>query len=373
MPSRSQPRDPSRREPSWRSPRRRRFLRDLDAGTHLDLFLVCAVSTVLAIRFYLRATGYPQIGGGDLHIAHMLWGGLLMLAALILLMSYLDRGVRPTAAVLGGIGFGTFIDEIGKFVTHDNDYFYEPTPSLIYAAFVLVYLAIRSIHRDEVATREEYLVNALKEVEEIAIGDLSREERERAVRYLKRSDPGNPLVSSLLDLMNRTDLVPAGGKSLPLRLRDAFFDRYRKLTRLPWFGALVVGFFFVQFLVTLAHTIAITLFDVGLDDVLRLPLLGTAGVAHAGGSISDWGQLLSSLLAGAFIGVGIYRFRGSRLEGLQLFQKSVMVSIFLTQVFLFASRAWTALAGVLFDLLLFLALRFMIERERSLQETANPR
>ena len=356
-----------------RPPGRRRFLRDLDAGAHLDLFLVCAVAAVLLIRFYLRLTGYPQIGGGALHIAHMLWGRFLMLAALILLLSYLDRGVRPIAAVLGGVGFGTFIDEIGKFVTSDNDYFFAPAPSLIYAVFILTYLATRSIHRDRIATREEYLVNAMREVEEVVAGDLSREERERALGYLRRGDPESPLVACMLDLVERSDPAPAAGKSLPLRLRDALFDRYRALTRLRLFGRLVVAFFFLQFLVTIAHAIGIAFFSVGLDDLLRLPLLGTAGLARAGGSVSEWGQFLSSLLACGFIGLGIYRFRRSRLEGLRTFQKSVMVSIFLTQVFLFASRAWAALAGLLFDLLLFMALRFMIESERIWQETRERR
>jgi hypothetical protein len=38
----------------------------------IDSFLVAAVLTILTIRVYLQAANYPQIGGGGLHVAHVL-------------------------------------------------------------------------------------------------------------------------------------------------------------------------------------------------------------------------------------------------------------------------------------------------------------
>lgn len=176
--------------------RHRRLVRDLHSGAHLDLFLVSGVASVLLIRFYLRVTGYPQVGGATLHIAHMLWGGLLMLAALVLLLAFLGRATRWWAALLGGIGFGTFIDELGKFITRDNDYFYRPTVALIYVVFVLAYVTTRSIRGRRTSSPEEYLVNALQELEEAALHDLQREERERALQYLRRAGSEGPLAAA---------------------------------------------------------------------------------------------------------------------------------------------------------------------------------
>ena len=103
---------------------RRLWTRDVNGGHYAELFLISAVSTILLVRAFLAATGYPQVGGkSQLHIAHMLWGGLGLTVALGMLLLFQSDVWKPVAAVVGGVGFGTFIDELGKFITKDNDYF----------------------------------------------------------------------------------------------------------------------------------------------------------------------------------------------------------------------------------------------------------
>jgi len=58
----------------------RHLMRNQEASTLLELFLVTAVFSVLAIRFFLALTGYPSLSPGDLHIAHVLLGGVLMMS-----------------------------------------------------------------------------------------------------------------------------------------------------------------------------------------------------------------------------------------------------------------------------------------------------
>src|SRR5437588_7618186 len=145
------------------------FIRNLRAGELLERFLVSAVAALLAVRFFLGLTGYPRLGGGGLHIAHMLWGGGLMVAALLLLLNYLGHRIRRLAAILGGLGFGLFIDELGKFITSDNNYFYRPTIALIYVVFVLLFLRLRTFERHRGATEDVYLANALVLLQAAAI------------------------------------------------------------------------------------------------------------------------------------------------------------------------------------------------------------
>ena len=84
---------------------------------------------MIATRLFLQLTGYPQIGGTTLHIAHAVWGGLLLYVAALLPLILANRWALYLSAGLNGLGAGLFIDEVGKFITRDLNYFYpQPRP-----------------------------------------------------------------------------------------------------------------------------------------------------------------------------------------------------------------------------------------------------
>lgn len=112
---------------------------NLRPGADRRLLLVVASFgiSVVFTRAFLGATGYPRVGVGELHIAHVLFGGaLLFVGGLIALIARLDR-VVDGAAILIGAGVGLFIDEIGKFITTTNDYFFPTAAPIIYGVFML--------------------------------------------------------------------------------------------------------------------------------------------------------------------------------------------------------------------------------------------
>lgn len=350
--------------------RRRPLVRSLDADVHLELFLVAAVAAILVIRFYLKVTGYPQLGAGGVHIAHMLWGGLMMLAALVIVLTYLNRNAMRLAAVLGGVGFGTFIDEVGKFVTKENDYFYQPAFALMYALFVLLILVAQSIQR-RMYSPEEYLLNAIQELEELVLYDLDIHERRRTLQLLEHSDPDNPLVEPLQRVLLEAPLVPPSKPGVYARSRNLLRRIYERLTDHRRFRQGLVIFFVAWLAFKIAGVVVLVFFP----DLLAAP--GTPpphfALAFQNLSVADWGQMASTIVSGILVAAGVAGLASSRYFAYRMFKRSVLVSIFITQVFMFYDQQMSALVGLALNVLLLLALQTAIDFERQQVEEDFPK
>jgi hypothetical protein len=340
------------------------FIRNFEAGRFLESFIVAAVASVLMIRLFLDLTGYPQISGGGLHIAHVLWGGLLMLAAIIILLSFLGRAAERVAAIMGGIGFGMFIDEVGKFVTSDNNYFFRPAAALIYVMFILIFLVARSLQANQNFSDLEYLLNALREMEEVALHDMDKDEKERALNHLSRSDPRSPLVAYLRESLARADLTLMPQQSFYARGKRFVTDFYQRVATRPWFTFALICFFVVQLIVKILYVFILVFFvGLGWERILDVRVIGYLAGQMQHLSFVDWADIASSLLSGFFVLCGVIWIRRSRLFAYRMFARSILISIFLTQVFAFYKEQFSALLGLLFNILILIVLRFMISQE----------
>ena len=167
------------------------------ANEYLLISLVAFAITVIFIRAFLHFIGYPQIGGDILHIAHALWGGLLLFIAVLLPMILNNLWATKTSALLSGIGIGLFIDEVGKLITQTNDYFFAPALSLIYGFFILNVLVYLYFRRPRQKDSRKAMYHALEGLQEAIDGDLDTEEAARIEAHLavaKQSDR-NEIVS----------------------------------------------------------------------------------------------------------------------------------------------------------------------------------
>jgi len=317
-------------------------VRDHEAGSNLQALLVSAITAVLVTRLYLSMTGYPRIGGGPLHIAHLLWGGLLMLIGLVVLLSALGNRAKRVAAIVGGLGFGLFVDELGKFVTADNDYFFQPAVALIYVVFILLFLLFRSIERRSLSPQES-LVNAADILVDVILGGATRAELGRMRWLLRRSGDHGPIAEALEQAMAGATRVREE-RSLLSGVAVSAWRAYDHLLRWQWFSR------------------ALWLVFVG-QAVLGLITTTILGVAAISGAERLPATLASSTLTLALTVVGVVRLPQSRLAAYRWFERGVLVSVFFTQVIVFWQDQLTALGGLFWDLVLLSLLRFLIRQE----------
>jgi hypothetical protein len=326
-------------------------LRSADLGRRLDLFLVCAVGSVIGNRVFLIITGYPQLGNGTLHISHAIWGAFMMAVAIIFSIAFLAPNNRTFIAFIGGCGFGWFIDELGKFITRDVNYFFQPTIALIYIVFIAMYLVFRGIQRRELGP-DEALLNGLEALQSAAIGELSEPRRTAAVALLDATGAESALATQVRALLDDAPCLPAPNPNPFERAGRAVRARYLGLTSYRWFTRAVTWWFVV---------------------VGSLQLLAAVALAadHRGiKGFEEWATVVSSGVAGALIVIGVVRLRHHRVSAYRWFERGVLVQIFVTQVFEFAQEQLAGVFGLVFNILLWVAIRSMIraEVERELAE-----
>jgi hypothetical protein len=341
------------------------WVRAADAQDYVDAFLISTITTILVVRLFLIITGYPKLGGDSgLHIAHLLWGGLLMLTGLVIAMALITRAARHVSAVVGGIGFGLFIDEMGKFVTSDNNYFFKPTFSMIYVVLVLLWVATRRLFVKKGLTRKEALANAIDELKESVIRHVNERERRRALHFCEQAE-SHDLTHHIVELLRKIETVPTEPPPMLHRLVHRLSGFYWRRVVRPEFATVVVVVFIV--LTGLQLYRAGDLLWIAIDAATRNGATADSvdrAVNGAGLGFSGWATLGSSLLVSVCYLVGIVAlFRGSRLVAFRWLEHGLLISIFLAQVFNFATLQLLAFALLSLDLLLFATVRFMLTQE----------
>jgi len=339
----------------------RRASRNADLGLLHETFFICAITTILSIRTQLWLTHYPQLGGHGLHIAHLLYGGALMVTALAFLLTLLGRRVRWVGAIIGGIGFGFFIDELGKFITADNNYFFKPAAGLIYLVFVCLFLASRAYQRRRGLNEAERVRNAFELIAEASIGPWQAGSRARALTMLGEVEATNPLREPLLALADGIDATPDPEPPFWTRRLEAIARRYEAATQTNWFGPVLITVFVLWAVISLIGVFALVL-PVGFEE-------GAARVGEHSDAISrlsflNWGSLVSSTVSVVLVFIGLTDLvRGDRPQAYVWLTRALLVSIFVTRVFSFVESQFGAVFGLGIDILLLISVQAMARRE----------
>jgi hypothetical protein len=122
-------------------------------------------------------------------------------------------------------------------------------------------------------------------------------------------------------------------------------DWYLQLTTRRWFTRAVTWWFVVVGSLQLLVALALSADHAGIR------------------GFEEWATVVSSGVSGALIVVGVVRLRHHRLSAYRWFERGVLVQIFVTQVFEFAQEQLEGIFGLVFNLLLWVAIRSMIRAE----------
>lgn len=277
-----------------------------------------------------------------------------MMGAILITIGTINRSSRDSAAFLGGIGFGLFWDELGKFITKDNDYFFQPTIGLIYLSFIALYLVTRYIIRRSYQPHD-YLANALDLAMEGTIGELDPREYLRARQLLLKADPSHPMYNAVVDLLDHAKPTKAYQPFVTDRLLDALHKPFHTMVQKPFFQPLLVRFFVLFGAALLASLVTISAWTShNVWSFFISHPLHTTTIAVASGAV-----------AACFIWWGLWILRQGNLhQALRKFETALLIIVFVTQVFLFFSYQLSACIGLAVVLPLLFAVRMLLAETR---------
>ena len=347
----------------------RAAVKGAQAETYLLISLTAFAGSVIVTRLFLALTGYPQVGNSVLHIAHALWGALLLVAAVLLPLTLANGWAFTLSALLSGLGIGLFIDEVGKFITQANDYFFPPAAPVIYAFFLLLVLLLllvrRRGHPDD--PRAE-MYRALAGLRELLDNNLDTRELETLLAHLevaRRAD--QPHVAGLAAAVH-TYLTEAEIPLLPARP-----GRWRRFTHaLSRWGsrlgrgrhrALILAFMALLGLGTLV-ALGLLLYLVAAPETARqqlLALMTQAEIESAAGGFWYYLRMVLEGLVGLIALASIYLMaRGREPAGINAALLALLLSLTGVVLLAFYLYQFRAAVTALFQfgvLLLVLAYR----------------
>lgn len=350
------------------------------AEGYLLMMLIAFGASVMGTRLFLELTGYPQLGGGTFHFAHLLWGGLLLFAGALLPLIFVNRVMYTISAIMTGLGVGLFIDEVGKFITATNDYFFPLAAPIIYVFFVgtvILYLIVRG-RREQGPRTALYAV--LDHLSDVIDHDLDSRERQHMMGWLNATlnnrsatDDMRVLAMHLLEVMNdpALDIYPRR-ESWWERLGAAlvkFEQRYLRRTLMRFLTGILLIIFSISSLLALTVTV-LALIDPATRDSFLAGALLDADPRFSGPYALLWEMVLIALQG--LIGLiamlsGISILLGRDDVGTRVAFVALIINLTTVNLLTFYYEQFAAVLATIFQVALILAL--MRYRQRFILKT----
>ena len=145
--------------------------------------------------------------------------------------------------------------------------------------------------------------------------------------------------------MAEIEVTPAGPPGLIARFRRAVRSVYLRLARWQPVIKLVIVFLVLQLLANVAFSLYVL-------------------IAHKTIAFHEWGETVSSLVSGLFVIGGMWYIRYARYMAYRFFRISILISIFLTEFFVFYETPYLALLALLVNIFMLAVLNYVIHVEK---------
>lgn len=330
----------------------RQFIKSTEASDLVLTIMMWGVFSVLVTRVYLRVANNPMIGFGQWHFAHVLWGGMLMLIAMILVLAFEGKQMRRYGAALCGIGWGLFIDEIGKYLTLDNNYWFRPAIIFIYISFVVLFLIYRYLEKTEVITNKHLFYSVLNNMEEVIEDDFELKEKiglQEQLRTIIKTEKSSNLSTLSQGILSGLKYIEAkkdvNRKSMEMFIKDIFNVSYNKVFKRTLFTYGLWVFSVYYALDKLIDVVRILISGQRMEMIqsfyINYDFFGRADVYMIVFKMVF--EVIASLL---FLGGASYFWSKKRILGIRYFKYGIYVSIFFVSIFTFYFEQFSGLYEV---------------------------
>ena len=347
------------------------------ADSLLLVLIATFAATVLLVRLYLELTGFPQVGGKTFHLAHALWGGLLLFVAVVILLVVANRWALWAGAILGGIGIGLFIDEVGKLITRSVDYFYPLAFPIIYALLLICIWAYMRLRRARPRGGRALLYQSLEQMQAVLDNRLDQQGQARLAAQLatladKADDPDHRLFAQ--QLLGYVGQHPPAGKHEHGRLMRMLIGtrfylahhpslRVLKLILVAGFGVMVV-----QGAIRFANIYSLVLGHLGGEQNSAVPYIVVN--AKATYAVNHPGWLLFNLVMVVIVGVLalaaiVLLAGGQNRRGVYIGALALVLALTVVDLVTFYFNQFYTVGSALFQLTLLAAVewyRWRLER-----------
>ncbi len=332
-----------------------------EGAQYLLIAIVSYALTVAFVRGVLNLTGYPQLGGAGYHISHVLWGGLLLFAAALGLLTIDTPPIYIGASILSGAGFGLFIDEVGKFITSNYNYFFPAAAPIVYIFFLVTLIVYLRLRRPLPHDTLNELDQSLELLEKDILQPLGRGEWVELDDHLSDVAGGDPSDRTTRLARALLDYVRSESRSTAARSRQTGWQRAverlnQRLKEERLRGLLVAG------LVLLALIV--------LRDPLNVASWMLPGVAgslqnlHFGPEVNPASapnlyavRVVLEVVIGvlALVAAGLLAFKRVN-AGVALGYLALVVALLTLDILVFYFAQFSAILGVAYQFLLLLGL-----------------